>query len=174
MVRRHNFECERDTWIGIWKKHPESACVSQKDMKLAVAVQALSGQMQAEYGCNLQFVSNSAIFPYLRLDDSKPETAAFKKKVFDKIVKTIKADKDPFTGKSFSDLEFGITTQLIKDIIKCARTGVRPTKRVKKSKLLTQNDIELLDSMRICVMSKCKSEDERDKFLALYKKIRGI
>lgn len=174
MTKRHSFECERDTWISIWTKHPDSACVNQKDMKLAVSVQALSKQMQLKYGCNLQFVSNYAIFPYLRLDDSKPETLEFKQKVFDMIVKTIKADKDPFTGKSFANLEYGITNQLVRDIIKCARTCVRPTEKIKKSKLLNQNDLELLDSMRICIMSKCKSEDEKEKFVALYKKIRGL
>lgn len=173
MVKRLNFECERDTWIGMWKKHPDSACISQKNMKLAVAVQALSGKMQTEYGCNLQFVSNNAILPYMSLDDRKPSSIDFKKKVFDMIVKTIKADKNPFTGESFEHSAHGITNELVKDIIKCARTGIKPTKRAKKT-LLDQRDLDLLDIMRACIMAKCKSDLEKEKFLVLYKKIRGL
>jgi hypothetical protein len=62
---------------------------------------------------------------------------------------------------------------MVEDLIELVTTG-KIAPKPKPAIKLTQQEIELLDSMRICVMSKCKSEDERDKFLALYKKIRGI
>lgn len=181
MVLRKNFECERDRWIGLWKKDPTNDCISQKDMKHNAAVQTLSSQMMATYGVSLRLVSSQAIRPYMDLKDDTPAKLAFKQKVFEVIIDTIKKDTNPFTGEVWGDnVEYGLTRPLVLDIIRYAHTGIRPsksplphTKTVKSStiKIFSPHEKELIDSMVSCVLVRCKTVEAREEFAALHDKL---
>lgn len=141
---RKEFECDRDRWIGIWKSDPLSNCVKRKNMKHHAAVQALSSQMQIDYGVNLKYVSSDALRPYMVLSDKTDKKKSIKQAVFELIIKAIKEDKNPLTGIPFGDNDFGLTEEMVQSFIRYIRTGRRaasPRKHVK----LWQGDIHLLD-----------------------------
>lgn len=125
---RKDFECEKDRWVGIWKKDPESLCVKQKNMKHHAAVQALSSQMMADYGVNLRYVSSDAIRPWMALSDKTETSRSIKQAAFELILKAIKEDKNPLTGEYFGDSEFGLTEEIVQSFIRYVRTGCK-TKR---------------------------------------------
>jgi hypothetical protein len=85
--------------------------------------------------------------------------------------KSFETETDPITKKPMGGR--GITEPMLLDLIELKLTG-KIAPKPKPIIKLSQSELELLDSMRICIMSKCKSEDEKDKFVALYKKIRGL
>lgn len=143
---RKDFECERDRWVGIWKKDPESNCVKQKDMKYHAAVQALSSQMMIDYGVNLRFVSSEAVKPYMLLSDKTDKRKSIKQMVFELIVKAIREDRNPLTGIPFGEGEYGLTEQMVQSFVRYARTGRRtPTKR--KCVKLWPGDLRLMDML---------------------------
>lgn len=171
MVKRRNFECERDRWVGLWKKDPTNDCISQKDMKHNAAVQTLSSQMMQTYGVNLRLVSSQAIRPYMDLDDNTPEKLAFKQKVFAMIIDTIRKDKNPFTGETWGDdVEYGLTRPIVCQIIDYIRTGKKPTKHV-KPQTFTTHERELIDSMVSCMMVRAKTIETRNEIADLHDKL---
>lgn len=174
MVLRKNFECERDRWVGLWKKDPTNDCISQKDMKHNAAVQTLSSQMMQTYGVNLRLVSSQAIRPYMDLDDNTPEKLAFKQKVFAIIIDTIRQDKNPFTGDAWGEnVEYGLTRPVVCDIIRFVRSGIKPEKR-KLTPILSAHDKELIDAMVSCMLVRCKTMDSREEIAALHDKLKKL
>lgn len=162
-MSRKDFECERDRWIGVWKKDPESLCISRKDMKHHAAVQALSSQMMAEYGCSLRFVSSSALRPYMQLSDKTPEKAAFKLKVFEMILKAIKDDRNPLTLVPFGERDYGLTEGVVRSFVRYAKTGNRRNmKATRRGVRLSLADVHLIDGFIKHVSSNgCSPECKR-------------
>jgi len=174
VVLRKNFECERDRWVGLWKKDPTNDCISQKDMKHNAAVQTLSSQMMQTYGVNLRLVSSQAIRPYMELDDNTPEKLAFKQRVFAIIIEAIRSDSNPFTGVTWGEnVEYGLTRPVVCDIIRFVRSGIRPDKS-EKAQALSAHDRELIDAMVSCVLARCKTIDSREEIAALHNKLKKL
>lgn len=149
---RKNFECERDRWVGLWKKDPFNDCTTQKDMKHHAAVQALSSQMMADYGVSLRLVSSEAVKPYMLLSDKTDKKKSVKQAVFELIVKAIKEDKNPLTGIPFGDNDYGLTEQMVYSFIRYVRTGKRAATKKKHVKLWP-GDIRLMDMLISAVQS---------------------
>lgn len=113
-------------------------------------------------------MSTQAILAYKNIKE-----VATREKVFSIIKNSIVKDIDPLTDGPLGYR--GVTERMVNDLIELVTTGkIAPKCKCKSLPVLSQSELELLDSMRICIMSKCKSEDEKDKFVALYKKIRGL
>lgn len=177
MTKRRNYECERDRWVGLWKKDPTNDCISQKDMNHNAAVQTLSTHMMETYGVCLRLVSSQAIRPYLDLDDKTPETLAFKRKVFAMILEAIKTDTNPFTGMVWgNDIEYGLTRPVVCDIIRFIRTGKRPNdkQQIKLRRLATKKDLELFNWMRDRSLDACESNEDKAAILALCSRTKGM
>jgi len=142
-----------------------SGCNSIEGLVNIKEAEECNRKVKTEDFC-LDEMSTQAILTYKSIKD-----ISTRDKVFSVIKRSIVNDIDPFTNKQLGYR--GVTNGMVEDLIELVTTG-KIAPKPKPAIKLTQQEIELLDSMRICVMSKCKSEDERDKFLALYKKIRGI
>lgn len=167
---RKDFECERDRWIGIWKKDPESNCVKAKNMKFHSRVQALSSQMMEEYGVCLKNVSSSAIKPWMDLNEKSAAKAEFKLKVFKQIVRAIKEDKNPLTGIPFGDSEYGLTEDIVKAIIRHERTGhIKPPRR--EYIKLWKGDVHLADALICKIIQNGSTQAEKDLASQLYYRI---
>jgi hypothetical protein len=155
-------------------RRPGAPCLKQHRMKDISAVEALSHQLQQEYGFNLVHVSTKAALRYMHIDSSRNPDAnkrELKRAVLKRLEHSLKTSTDPITGGPLGRL--GITEPMVLDLIELEKTGNIVPKPIPKVPLTTR-DIDLLDVMRSRALASSKTAGEKEAIVSLYQKIRGF
>lgn len=109
-----DFGCDRNHYIALWKRNPDSLCVSFKNMNKMIMVENLSIQLMQQYGFNLNSMSTHAALVYIHIDDEK-----LKQRVLQKMKTAIETGTNPITGEKFGT--FGLTAPLMKTLVRLER-----------------------------------------------------
>jgi len=177
-TKRKNYGCEREWWIGFFKRSPDSLCFHIKDMKQRMRAQAISKNILAEYNLNLDEMATKTILKFDHIKDKK-----LKKNVLSKMKDIIQSEHDPWTG---SALDYkGLTYPMLLGIIEWCKTGKRPEKLEKKMTVdygirilnFNEEERELLKIMKDGGLDFCHKRlwaDKATKIMNLYEqKLKG-
>ena len=145
-IARKNFGCERRVWKKMHhdaiKTHKTVACLDFRNVQLIERAEAINDYVLEQFGISFDEVPTTCITEYDNISDP-----ALKYRVFLKMKDIIESNEHPFNGKTLS--RYGITVQMMKDIIEYCQCGHVKRKVSRYSRLiLVPGELEALDKMK--------------------------